>query len=377
MKVLHLSNDFAGSTVHAELYQRLDAEGVSQIIYCPVRHSNLMGRNAFEGDNTEIIYSPILKKNHRLLFHLKINDLVKDVEQKVDLSKVDLVHATTLFSDGAVALKLKKKYGIPYVVAVRNTDINVFMRYMPHLWNVHRQVIREAEKVIFISPNLQRRVTSHWTLKGLTELLEQKGVVIANGLNDYWLEHRCITPARQSHSVCYVGKFDSNKNVIRLMDVVLRLRADIPDLTLHLVGGGGENEQRVIQLVRQFPDCLICHGPIYDKPLLQSIYQQCSVFAMPSKKETFGLVYLEALSQGLRVLYTRGEGIDGLFEKRVGEAVNPYSEKEIEAALSRLLQQPDAYNMLEDTDFEPFRWKSIAHRYFEIYHHIIIYKVND
>ena len=376
MKVLHLSNDFAGSTVHAELYQRLDAEGVSQIIYCPVRHSNLMGRNAFEGDNTEIIYSPILKKNHRLLFHLKINDLVKDVEQKVDLSKVDLVHATTLFSDGAVALKLKKKYGIPYVVAVRNTDINVFMRYMPHLWNVHRQVIREAEKVIFISPNLQRRVTSHWTLKGLTELLEQKGVVIANGLNDYWLEHRCITPARQSHSVCYVGKFDSNKNVIRLMDVVLRLRADIPDLTLHLVGGGGENEQRVIQLVRQFPDCLICHGPIYDKPLLQSIYQQCSVFAMPSKKETFGLVYLEALSQGLRVLYTRGEGIDGLFEKRVGEAVNPYSEKEIEAALSRLLRQPDAYNTLDANDFEPFRWESIAHRYSEIYHHII-YKVND
>ncbi len=376
MKVLHLSNDFAGSTVHAELYQRLDAEGVSQIIYCPVRHPNLMGRNAFEGENTEIIYSPILKKIHRLLFHLKISTLVKDVEKKMDLSKVELVHATTLFSDGAVALQLKKKYGIPYVVAVRNTDINVFMRYMPHLWNVHRQVIREAEKVIFISPNLQRRVTRHWTLKGLTELLDQKGVVIANGLNDYWLENRCITPARQSHSVCYVGKFDSNKNVLRLMDVVLRLRADIPDLTLHLVGGGGENEQRVIQLVHQFPDCLICHGPIYDKPLLQSIYQQCSVFAMPSKKETFGLVYLEALSQGLRVLYTRGEGIDGLFEKRVGEAVNPYSEKEIEAALSRLLRQPDAYNTLYANDFEPFRWESIAHRYSEIYHHII-YKVND
>ena len=173
-----------------------------------------------------------------------------------------------------------------------------------------------------------------------------------------------------------VHKIVTHDDVLRLMDVVLRLRADIPDLTLHLVGGGGENEERVIQLVHQFPDCLICHGPIYDKPLLQSIYQQCSVFAMPSKKETFGLVYLEALSQGLRVLYTHGEGIDGLFEKRVGEAVNPYSEKEIEAALSRLLRQPDAYNTLEATDFEPFRWESIAQRYSEIYHHII-YKVND
>lgn len=371
MKVLHLSNDFAGSTVHAELYQRLDTEGVTQIIYCPVRHTNLIGRNAFKGENTEIIYFPILKKIHRLLFHLKVSNLVKDVEKKVDLSKVNLVHATTLFSDGAVALQLKRKYGIPYVVAVRNTDINVFMRFMPHLWNVHRQVIREAEKVIFISPNLQRRVTSHWTLFGLSEILGQKGVVIPNGLNDYWLENRSITPARQLHSVCYVGKFDSNKNVLRLIDVVLRLRAEIPDLTLHLVGGGGKNEQRVIQLVHQFPDCLIYHGLFFDKPLLQRVYQQCSVFAMPSKKETFGLVYLEALSQGLRVLYTRGEGIDGLFEKRVGESANPYSEKEIGEALSRLLQNPDAYDTLETTDFEPFHWESISQRYTEIYHRII------
>ena len=370
MKILHLSNDFAGSTVHAELYKRLDGEGLSQVVYCPVRSAGLVGRNAFEGQHTEIIYSPILKKIHRLFFHLKIKDLVKDVEQKMNLSEINIVHATTLFSDGAVALQLKKKYGIPYVVAVRNTDINVFMRYMPHLWNVHRQVICEAEKVIFISPNLQRRVTRHWTLKGLTELLDQKGVVIANGLNDYWLENRCITPARQSHSVCYVGKFDSNKNVLRLMDVVLRLRADIPDLTLHLVGGGGENEERVIQLVHQFPDCLICHGPIYDKPLLQSIYQQCSVFAMPSKKETFGLVYLEALSQGLRVLYTRGEGIDGLFNKRVGEKVNARSQREVEEALERLLSQPEAYDQLAAEDFEPFHWDSIARRYREIYLHI-------
>jgi glycosyltransferase involved in cell wall biosynthesis len=371
MKILHLSNDFAGSTVHAELYKRLDGEGLSQVVYCPVRSAGLVGRNAFEGQHTEIIYSPILKKIHRLFFHLKIKDLVKDVEQKVDLSEINIVHATTLFSDGAVALQLKKKYGIPYIVAVRNSDINVFMRYMPHLWTVHREVIREAEKVVFISPNLQKRVSRHWTLKGLSELLEQKGVVIANGLNDYWLTHRReASEAAVGHSIAYVGKFDSNKNVLRLMHAVLQLRQRFPDIRLHLVGGGGECEKRVLQLVAQHPECLTCHGPIYDKPLLQSIYQQCSVFAMPSKKETFGLVYLEALSQGLRVLYTRGEGIDGLFDKRVGEKVNALSQREVEEALERLLSQPEAYDLLAAEDFEPFHWESIARRYREIYLHI-------
>lgn len=371
MKVLHLSNDFAGSTVHAELYQRLAAAGAEQVVYCPVRDAALVGRNAFESEHTEIIYSPILKKIHRLLFHLKIKDLVKDVEQRVDLSKIDVVHATTLFSDGAVALQLKKRYGIPYIVAVRNSDINVFMRYMPHLWTVHREVIRHAEKVVFISPNLQQRVTRHWTLVGLSKVLAQKGVVIANGLNDYWLAHRGASPAAKSHSVAYVGKFDSNKNVLRLMHAVLQLRQRIPDLRLNLVGGGGERERHVLQLVASHPECFTYHGLIFDKPILQSIYQHCSVMAMPSKKETFGLVYLEAMSQGLRVLYTRGEGIDGLFSKRVGEKVDPYSVRGIEKALERLLLTPEAYDALDAADFETFRWSSIAEHYCEIYNNII------
>ena len=38
---------------------------------------------------------------------------------------------------------------------------------------------------------------------------------------------------------------------------------------------------------------------------------ESDIFVMPSRYETFGLVYVEALSQGLPVIYTRGQGFDG------------------------------------------------------------------
>ena len=375
MKILHLCNDFAGSTVHAELYQRLDTLDVTQFVYCPIRDAKLQGRNFFNGENTRIIYSNILKLHHRLCFHLKINDILKDLEQKVNLAEVDCVHATTLFSDGAVALRLKRKYGIPYIVAVRNTDLNAFMRYAPHLWNVHRAVVREAEKVIFISPNLQNRFLTHHTLRGLTDLAKQKSMVLPNGINDFWLNHLHVDKSENFHpfSVIYVGKFDDNKNVLRLLRAFLKLKEKYPNHPFHfdLVGGDGEQESAVLQLVAQNPDCLKYHGKIFDKSLLMEMYQRNSIFAMVSKRETFGLVYIEALSQGLRVLFTRGEGIDGLFTKRIGEAVNAYSEDEISAGLEKMLLHPEAYEKLQLADFNEFDWDKISQTYYKIYQFII------
>ena len=36
---------------------------------------------------------------------------------------------------------------------------------------------------------------------------------------------------------------------------------------------------------------------------------------MPSRYETFGLVYGEAMSQGLPIIYSKGQGVDGYFKE--------------------------------------------------------------
>ncbi len=366
--VLHLSNDFVNSKVHAELYRKLDEKGVNQIVYTPIRKKELEGNNRFEGKNTTIIYSYILNPLHRVFFNLKIDKITRDIVRKIDLSEVTCIHASNLFSDGAVALALKKRYGIPYIVAVRNTDINGFLKYTPYLWWVHRAVIKEADRVIFITPTLQRRLARHWTLRRMQDTLRRKGEVICNGLNDYWLSHLHPDPSQHflNHSIIYVGNFDRNKNVVRLADAVLQLAAEIPDVRLHLVGSG--NRDKVLNdRAQQHPDIIVSHGPVYDKKELQELYRQNSVFAMPSLHETFGLVYVEALSQGLSVLYSKDEGIDGLFDEPVGERVTPTSTESIVKGLRNLLLQPQQYRTLPPERFDEFNWSDIADEYMRLY----------
>lgn len=366
-KVLHICNDFANSKVHSELYKQLDNQGVEQIVYCPIRNKKLEGQNYFDGEHTQIIYSYILRPLHRIFFNAKIDKISKDISKQIDLSQISYVHATNLFSDGAVALHLKRKYGIPYIVAVRNTDMNAFLKYMPHLWWVHREVIREADKIISITPMLQRRINSHISLIGMRNLAKEKNIVISNGLNAFWLNNISAQTKQNAHNICYAGNFDSNKNVMRLIDAVLSLKTEFADIHLDLAGSNGEQEKDILDMAKKHPDVIEYHGRITDKNIMKNFYSNNNVFAMPSNHETFGLVYVEAMSQGLSILYTKNEGIDGFFEENIGESVNPQSVESITNALRNLLAHPDNYDHIAKEKFCEFDWTQIAKKYQKLY----------
>lgn len=166
--------------------------------------------------------------------------------------------------------------------------------------------------------------------------------------------------------IIFVGEFNNNKNALRLAKTVINLSSEIPDICLHLVGQGGVQEDRLKQLSKEYPNIIIFHGSVTDKSQLRELYCQCSVFAMPSYSETFGLVYLEALSQNLAVIYSKGQAIDGMFPPTVGEAVIPNSTESIIDALRKILTHREDYSN-QGVDFGQFRWKEIAVRYLNLF----------
>ena len=93
---------------------------------------------------------------------------------------------------------------------------------------------------------------------------------------------------------------------------------------------------------------------------------------MPSFKETFGIVYLEAMSQGLPIIYSQNQGIDGYFKDRApGYSVDPYSINDIK---SKILLAFDNYEELSSNAFyqvDNFSWKDISKKYNELYSNCI------
>lgn len=370
MKVLHICNDYCGSKVHSNLFKQLDKIGVEQIIYTYFRGNDKTGKNKFEAKSTDFIYSGILKPQHRVFYHLKIKKVYQELLEHIQPTEVTLCNATTLFSDGAIAYKLYKEYGIPYTVTVRKTDISEFLTFAPHTWPMGVKILENAKQIVFISKAPMENFCKHFLIKKILNKIDNKFILQPNGVDSYWLEHICRNVQTNNHNILYVGQFDFNKNVVRLIEAVSSLRKEFPDICLHLVGGGGEREKTILGLINKNPDFLKYHGKIFDKDKLRDIYSKCSIFAMPSIFETFGLVYIEALSQGLAVLYTKGQGIDGLLNPMVGESVNPLSVKSIEQALKNLTEKREMYNTERMVDFSQFSWEIIAKRYKELFESI-------
>lgn len=372
--VLHICNDLYYSKVHTNLYRELDQAGVKQVIFSPVRKET-PENNIFDGENTTFIYAHILKRIHRLFFFHKVECTVREIEKRVDLNQISCCHATTLFSDGMVAMELHRKYGIPYVVAVRNCDVNAFLRYMPHLWWVHRAVLQSAGKVVFIAPALQQRLLKHPTLIGMRDIVAQKAIVVPNGINEFWINNlQTQNNTANPHHLLYAGIFNRNKNLPRLFQAVLTLRTQFPDIHLDVAGDGGDDEQHVRMFMKKHTDCITYHGKVTDMEVMKSLYRSNRILAMPSKSETFGLVYVEAMSQGLNVLWSRGEAIDGMFPEHIGEAVNPLNVHDIKTALEKMLNHPENYQTLPTDTFKNFRWQHVAQQYITLYSQIINHK---
>lgn len=376
MKVLQIANDFCRTKVHSNMVRLLDELDVQQIVYNAVRGKEFIGKNQFEAKNVEFIYSNIVKPYHRYVYHIKLNHVFKDMQKQVDLKQIDVCHASTLFTDGGLAYKLHKKYGIPYIVAIRNTDVNGFMQKAPHTWLMGIKILLSAHKIIFISEGLHKLFIQQPLVRSILKKIEQKFVLLPNGIDDYFLDN-VDRNERAGHNIVCVSNFTANKNVVRLAKSALRLQKErgFEDLKLILVGGGREPDNTLPNLIKENPSVIDFKGPIYVKSELCKVFRSSRMFAMPSIHETFGLVYVEALSQNLPVLYTKNQGIDGLFSSEVGIAVDPLSEENIYKALKQILSSNDYTN--NSIDFEQFRWKNICVKYREFYKSALGLKVDD
>ncbi|ETZ24553.1 hypothetical protein N824_13625 [Pedobacter sp. V48] len=368
---MHLANDFSGSTVYKNLFQELDFLGFSQSIYTAVRSTEQFDRNRidFKIDSSKILYRDILSNYTRINYNAKIKRVVSDVNKSLSLIDFDLIHAHTWYSDGGVAYELHKLYDIPYVITIRNTDLNLFFRYMLHLRSYGIKILLNAKSIIFISPVYRERFYRHPYIKNHLSILSSKSMVIPNGIDKFWLKQFGVQKHLDEHAVqiLYIGKFTKGKNVEALIRAVEVVRAGGKNCVLNLIGKGGSQFDNVMKLCKARSSWITYHGEILEKEVLLNHYKQNHIFAMPSKNETFGLVYIEALTQGLPVLYTKGEGIDGLYDSHIGEAINASKIDSIAMGIENIISNYQKYRFSPEHIGENHNWSTIALKMQKVY----------
>lgn len=377
MTILYLTEDYLFSKVHNNLLSHLLSQDETLRIYVfsPLREGEPIPKeieDSFQHNDRLIVVTPIIDiplKTFRYNFWAKLNCKVRLIEENIPLNDIDVVHAAALYTEGGVALKLFKKYNIPYATSIRGTDSILYSKKMVHLWLMGLRIMKNAKAMFCITPSIKKVMLSKWQY-----FLERKRIsqskVVTNGIDDIWIKNvsTSIKPISDPIRVIYIGRFDSNKNVIRLINAIQRLSVNY-NIGITLVGGGGAQHNGVLQIVDSNKSCMEYLGPIYDKQKLMMLVRECDIFAMVSHAETFGLVYIECLSQGLPLLYTKGTGIDGLFtDGQIGYGVDSRSDESIYEGLVEIVDNYDRLrNNIRNIDFSEFQWETISKTYLDSY----------
>jgi len=268
----------------------------------------------------------------------------------------DVVHAHKLTIEGLVAGPVARHYRVPLLCSVQaKTDVKV-LRARPDLRGRYREIWHGAHHVFPFSPRALATSTAVLgSRSGPATLLPC--ITLSDAIGP--------APVVQGHRIVSMFRLDDyrGKNAETLIKAVMRARHRIPDLTLDIYGSGqpqsflrlGEmirrqSAEQVVRLKGRLPG-----GRVQDTMRLYS------AFAMPTLRESYGMVFAEALLAGVPILQTKGWGLHGLFvDADVGYAcANPRSCEEVAHGLVDLvaneerlksniarLQQQGAFDLL-------------------------------
>lgn len=362
MKILHICCNLAGSTVFPQLFEELDKAGVEQIVFVPERRKKDMHKNEPKGVPT--IYQMTVKASDMLFFFRKAQRTVPVIEQEVDLSGVALIHAHTLFTDGSIARKLSQKTGLPYMVTLRYSDIAAIWKYEPHLRPMARRILKDAKRVVCLSSAAKETVLG-WMKGAERDELAQKMDIIPNGIHPAWLDGKPKTAPHQPIQVGFAGLLNPRKRPLDAIAAVHRANEKQPERFAARVCGDGALKEAVCAAMKPNDHYL---GRISGMDAMKQFYADCDILLVPSSAETFGMVYLEAMSQGVPVLYTKGQGFDGQFkEGEVGFSVPCGDIGQQADALCRIMDDYKARSARCVEAAKSYAWELIAEKWVQLY----------
>lgn len=363
MKILHINSYYGAGKFFKNLCKSQVSKNIDIDVFLPTPKN--FDNNFDYGSYTTISVNH--GKYDRYIFHLKHLKILKDVKKQYNINDFDLIHAHSLFSNGYIAKKLSKEYKLPYVVTVRSSDVDPFFKKALHLRRLGISILENASAVTFLSKTYQDLVISKYVPKSLQKSILAKSTVIPNGIDSFWLENinqpKKIT-LEKDLSLIQVGDINENKNVLTTIQAVKTLETFGYKVKLLLVGK--IKDKNIYDQIKDLNN-VVYLGYLSKKDLVKS-YRKSDIFVLPSLRETFGLVYAEAMSQGLPLIYSKGQGFDQQFKD--GVVGYPVISKDPQDIAKKIIEITNNYSEISTNctrEVYKFDWDQVSDQYLKTY----------
>ena len=227
-------------------------------------------------------------------------------------NKARFIRATLRMSDGCDRLICGHVAQLPVALAAKVLHPRLKYYLVAHgieVWRkftfAERLALRRAEKIFCVSDYTRKELLKYCPLPA------GKAVVLANALDPHF--PIASVPSRSGPpvilAVSRLTRADRYKGVDHLIEAMPAIRAEMPNVILRIVGRGDDLPR--LQTLRNrlgLRTAVDFLGYVDDRRLTVE-FQTCNLFALPSEREGFGLVFLEAMASGKPCLGARAGGI--------------------------------------------------------------------
>jgi teichuronic acid biosynthesis glycosyltransferase TuaC len=271
--------------------------------------------------------------------------LLPEIRRLHEKHPVHVIHAHSALPCGHAASLLGRELKIPFVVTVHGLDAFSTRQVGGHAgkWcaRVSQSVYRSACSVVCVSEKVR-----HQVIDGTKAPVNT--TVLYNGVDPELFSPPDSEPA--APIILSVGNLIPVKGHELLLRAFAAIQNQFPALSLEIIGDGPERS-RLQQLAGEQGVAGKVHfRGRQSREQVAAAMRRATVFALPSRYEGLGCVYLEAMSAGKPVIACIGQGIDEVIAQGVtGCLIGADDQQELINILARLLSQREVRRKMGDT----------------------------
>lgn len=340
-RILFLTLNIFSATGGIEKVCKIVAKGLSEIVGSTNGRYNVFSMH----DSTKDFDNRYLDINFFIPFHSKkLQFAVQSIKQSFQSDIVVFSHVNLLAIGIAIKFLQPRKKLILFVHGIE-------------VWNVlpawKRYFINKFDTIICVS-NYTKAI-----MVGAHKIDETRCQVLNNCI-DPFLQNvtskikDSILLAKynlqQSDTILFtisrLSPHDRDKGIDKVLFAISELKSEFPNLKYVIIGKYQNSEKQWLdKLITDYSleNSVVFTGFIADNELASHM-NLGDIYIMPSKKEGFGIIFIEALFFGKPVIAGNLDGsVDALANGEFGILVNPESNEEIISAIKSIIVNKEKY----------------------------------
>lgn len=297
-----------------------------------------------------------------LFIYWKLEVLLKKIIKEQGMPDIIHLHSNVLAGEGA--RKLCEKYNIKLVITEHSTGYS--MNNLPkHTLKITDKNIKYCDEFIVVGNELYNYFSKKYINKRIN--------VIPNMVNTEQFTIKNVTKSSDKFTFYSLAFLDSEAQVKKkgldlLIEAFEKEFKNNENVEL-IIGGGGKGKALVekwiddkkISNIKLIGEVSREKGP--------DIMSKCDVFVLPSRFETFGVVFIEALSSGKPVIGTKGTGPEMFIDEINGLLVEKDNVNDLRNKMKYIYINNRNYNSVEirENCINNFSENSVCKKIIDLY----------